>query len=70
MKLQHDDQKLTIMTVPFRNRQEYQATLDGLINNLYAGFEPSVADVEMMREANERGYAMTPAEILARLRAQ
>ncbi|WP_318764799.1 helix-turn-helix domain-containing protein [Lactiplantibacillus carotarum] len=69
MYLKHNDQKLTIMDVPFRNRQEYQATLDGFINNMYEGFEPTVTDVKMAQEANERGYAMTPEEILARLRS-
>jgi len=70
MYLEHDDQAFTIMGVPFRNEAEYRATLDATISNMYEGFEPTVADIELAREADDLGRPLTGAEVLAKINAR
>lgn len=55
MYLEHDDQKLTIMDVPFRNRKEYRATLNAVISNMYEGFEPTKFDIQMAQRSYVEG---------------
>ncbi|KRK23394.1 transcription regulator [Lactiplantibacillus pentosus DSM 20314] len=55
MYLEHDDQKLTIMDVPFRNRKEYRATLNAIISNMYEGFEPTKFDIQMAQRSYVEG---------------
>lgn len=70
MYLEHDDQALTIMGVAFRNEEEYRATLDAIINNMYEGFEPTVDDVKLAREADDLGRPLTGEEVLAKINAK
>jgi len=58
------------MGVPFRNEAEYRATLDATISNMYEGFEPTVADIELAREADDLGRPLTGAEVLAKINAR
>lgn len=55
MYLEHDDQRLTIMDVPFRNRKEYRATLNAIISNMYEGFEPTKFDIQMAQRSYVEG---------------
>lgn len=64
MYLDHNDQELTILGVAFRNEREYRATLNAVVNNMYEGFEPTVADIKLLREMDNRDEPMTTQEIL------
>ncbi|MGA3278886.1 hypothetical protein ACA598_14585 [Lactiplantibacillus pentosus] len=68
MYLEHDDQKLTIMDVPFRNRKEYRATLNAIISNMYEGFEPTKRDIEDASRFYEEG-PISAQEMLAAIQA-
>ncbi len=69
MYLEHDDQALTIMGVPFRNEEEYRSSLNAIINNMYEGFEPTVDDIKMSQEFYTQG-PLSAEEILKRVRAR
>ena len=67
MYLEHDDQKFTIMGVQFRNQEEYRATMNAIISNMYEGFEPTKEHVQDARRFYDEG-PISAQEMLARIR--
>ncbi|AYC72425.1 helix-turn-helix domain-containing protein [Lactiplantibacillus plantarum] len=67
MYLEHDDQKFTIMGVQFRNQEEYRATMNAIISNMYEGFEPTKEDVQDARRFYDEG-PISAQEMLAKIR--
>ncbi|AKP64294.1 XRE family transcriptional regulator [Levilactobacillus koreensis JCM 16448] len=70
MYLEHDDQALTIMGVQFRNEKEYRATMNAVVSNMYEGFEPTLDDIQMARDADDLERPMTAKEVLDRVNAR
>ena len=56
------------MGVQFRNQEEYRATMNSVISNMYEGFEPTKFDIEMAQRSYVEG-SPTAEEMLAQIRA-
>ncbi|MCT2909107.1 hypothetical protein EFT87_10615 [Schleiferilactobacillus harbinensis] len=58
-----DDNKLTIMDVPFANQTDYRAALNAVVSAMYSGFRPAKKDIAFL--AKNSGRQVAPKDVLA-----
>jgi len=69
MYLDHDNEARTIMGIQFQNDEEYQSSLNAIINNMYDGWQPTLDDIQMAHDFYISG-PLNIQEILRRVRAR
>lgn len=55
------------MGVPFANKDEFDATVSSVVNNMYAGYRPTIEDIQLFAD---RRIPDNAADILALLRVR
>jgi hypothetical protein len=53
MKLEVNKSELTIMGIPFDNKQEFRGVWHALSTNMFEGWEPTQGDVVRLKEKAE-----------------